>query len=568
MTTLWQHRLTLRNVNYGRRETPWSLYPLLFFGGASTNIRDAEHLINSGGLGSVIAERLPLVNQIYDSIQGSIASGGSRHTAKKKYTVVRHFYAWADTQHKSPTFSSVEKLYNEWCDYLIVRQRTGRKIDSETICDRAQTLAWVLDQALELNSGLYYASSVKRIFGTKPKNINRSETTNFSKIIIFGEVLLDFTRSLSIEAIRGALPIRINFRNGSYLDEWARLNPPSKVKTLICEDPNPKTKKLIERTRAAWSADSSWRTRHPVMNLRIEAELLIFIAQTQMNLAQAYKLRTGSFSYQSHLNGYQVRRVYKDRRGGEAEFEIFSEYRVHFESYLAWRNELFPDNKFLFPLSSPQKRSVDVAPNFSAIRARCLKLSVCYFGPRDLRKAKVNWLLRNTKNPEVVAEMAQHSVETLLRCYEEPSHQIALVEITRFHSLSTPMNNAPGPGVCAGSHPLSIYDKPKTAPKPDCISPSGCLFCEHQRDLDCLDHVWSLASYRHYKILELSRYRTVAISELPNPVTATIDKLTQKLKQFKSSSAVRALWVEEALQRIAEGDFHLKWDGFIRLLEP
>jgi len=48
---------------------------------------------------------------------------------------------------------------------------------------------------------------------------------------------------------------------------------------------------------------------------------------------------------------------------------------------------------------------------------------------------------------------------------------------------------------------------------------------------------------------------------------ATMERVTAKLKYFKESSEVRALWVSEALARIEEGDYHPRWDGFIQLME-
>lgn len=52
-----------------------------------------------------------------------------------------------------------------------------------------------------------------------------------------------------------------------------------------------------------------------------------------------------------------------------------------------------------------------------------------------------------------------------------------------------------------------------------------------------------------------------------SPASITVDRITEKLKQFEISSTVRALWVSEAVNRVEEGNFHPKWDGFIRLIE-
>ncbi|MCY6488052.1 hypothetical protein, partial [Actinobacillus pleuropneumoniae] len=80
------------------------------------------------------------------------------------------------------------------------------------------------------------------------------------------------------------------------------------------------------------------------------------------------------------------------------------------------------------------------------------------------------------------------------------------------------------------------------------ISPAGCLFCVHQRDIDGFDHVWSLASYRHLKSLEMTRYRSDA-DECP-PAALVVARATAKLRAFEDSSEICAAWVQEAQARM------------------
>jgi hypothetical protein len=49
------------------------------------------------------------------------------------------------------------------------------------------------------------------------------------------------------------------------------------------------TREAAER-RAAWEAEHTLRTRSPLINLRIVAEMMLFIGQTGMNLSQAMNL--------------------------------------------------------------------------------------------------------------------------------------------------------------------------------------------------------------------------------------------------------------------------------------
>lgn len=297
----------------------------------------------------------------------------------------------------------------------------------------------------------------------------------------------------------------------------------------------------------------------------------MFIAQTGMNLSQAHQLRIDQYHYTSHLDGYQVR-SYKKRRQGEVLFEVLSCYKEWFERYIEWRNMWFPDDLggLLFPLVRLGGRLVVVAPQFTAIVRLCTDSNVRFVRPRKLRGARINWLLRQSQRPELVAEIAQHTAETLIRVYAEPNPQTAMIEITRFHRQSDPVICSPAPGACATPLPESVVDAPTNAPDPDCINAAGCLFCVNHRDIESEDHVWSLSSLRVLKSLELTRYRPASkdrSDEADHPAMLAIERLSAKLRFFKESSEVRRLWVVEALARIAEESYHPAWDGFIRLAE-
>lgn len=561
--------LAFINVNYGVRETPLNLYPLLYRGGASIDMRKVFTNIDSGKIGLPLLERLPLLLKLHEVIQGTLTGGGSRFTAKTNIQCLRYFYTWADNIGLSPELSSVEQLYFNWSEYLLNSNRINKKLKIGTIASMASCVALILDQALELTIGLYRNTRIpnynkkKRILGSQAEKINLANS------FTFGNALLDISDQLTVEKIRGPLPFTIRFRTGQSIEEWSRLKSKDKVKHLIEDYGREDTRRRVIEAREAWIQDSSWRTRYPVINLRIQAEMLIFIAQTGMNISQANKLELDKCSYQSYNDGYQVRRIYKGRRHGEVEFTIFSEYRIIFERYLKWRKIIFADddNKLLFPLYSPQQRSSDKATNFSAIKLRFKKLGIPYINPSLLRKTRINWLVRKSHDPALTADMSQHTQETLFRNYYQPNHQDALIEISRFHSLTDPSFIPPGPGKCVEINPIAITNSPTDAPTPDCISPAGCIFCAHQRDIDSLDHIWSLVSYRHYKSMELTLYRVIENDAHSQPANLTVIHITKKIQAISDSSEHRAEWVTEALNRVKEGDFHPKWDGFIRLIE-
>ncbi|HWW04173.1 site-specific integrase [Collimonas sp.] len=559
--------LTFPTVKFGRRETRWDLRPLLYRGGASAPIKQVITLLEREHYGPPIMERLELVKKLHEEINGNLVGGGSRHTAYTFIRGIRRLFAWADEGGHALNMHKIADSFKCWSDHLLQLQRVAGNMTGESLYSLTTKIARLLDAVLQRRIGLMRETRIRAPRGGKAARSIQKDKQDLEETFRFGHLLLDVCNSLSLESIRGPLPIKISLRTGEILEEWSALIPIENLK----QEQSLYRASVVRERRAAWEADTSLRTRHPVINLRIEAELQIFVSQTGMNFAQAHSARNGRFHYTSHLDGYQVRR-YKDRRGGEVEFDIYGEYKVFFERYLVWRNIMFPKDPdgLLFPIVRMRGGLGEKAPPLNQLKTLCKKLAIRFIGPRELRNTRVNWLLRRSQDVEMTAEMAQHTQETLLRTYAKPNLQVAMVEIARFHNRSDPTISPPGPGSCITPTPRAMVDMPEDATPPDCVSAAGCLFCDHQRDIDTEDHVWSLASFRHLKSIELANYRPPALGEAKAPdqfAAAAIDRLTSKLKFFKISNEVRGLWVHEALARVAEGDYHPAWDGFILLGE-
>ncbi|MCD5361264.1 hypothetical protein [Chromobacterium aquaticum] len=552
-------------VEYGKNETPLDLLPLLYRGGAGLNVKIVMVEIARGNLGAPLLDRLNLVKRIHEYISERLTAGGSRGTAGTAIRRIREFFTWVDEVNESLNLFSVEQLFIGWTDELILQSKIGSIAEIHAY-QSAVAVAKVIKESLQLTYSLLSKTRIRRRKQNRNSLCSLADKQNLEKTFKFGHALLDIKDALSVEAIYGKMPVVIKFRSGQKLEEWLKLRPEETVKTLR-ETAKPSTRMVALQKRAKWEAEISYRTRHPLINLRLESEMLIFIAQTGINLQQAFTLRLSKFRYQSHLDGYQVFRVYKGRRHGEVAFEIFSEYREHFESYLKWRSAIFPaDNEgLLFPFLTAGR--ANFPPAFSLVRSRARKIGINFVPPTTLRKTRINWLLRRSKDTALTAEMHAHTEETLIRQYEQPSLQVTMAEIGRYHSHTDPAIAAPGVGACVKPVPMAMESIPSEAVFSDCISPAGCFFCIHQRDIDSEDHVWSLASYRHLKLLELSQYRPSAKRAMPHPAKAVIDKITEKLKNFEQSSEVRGLWVREALARIEEESYHPYWEGFIQLVE-
>ena len=561
--------LTFPMLEYGASETPWDLRLLLFRGGAAAGVKSVARQIAQGEFGDLLTERIELVTRLHEHITGDLAGGGSRFSAKNKIGALRSFFTWCDLAGENLSFDTVGDTFIRWTEHLLHRYRVEHSLSEGTLYDLSRLIATMLDRILDRQASLSKSTRIRKPRGKGKVHMSKTDKQNLQNTFAFGHVLADICNVLTREATIGPLPVCIQLRTGQVLQLWSGLPDPEKVAARCTR---PQTHTQIEASRAArtaWEEDRTVRTRSPLINLRIESELLMFIAQTGLNLQQAHTLRVEQFHYTSHLDGYQVR-TYKNRRKGEVLFEIFAGYREWFKRYLGWRSAWFPDEmeNLLFPLIRCGGRILEEATQFTNVIRICRELGMPMVRPRKLRGVRINWLLRESQNSHQVAELAQHTVETLIRVYADPHPQIAMVEITRFHQQSDPSLSPPAPGRCVSAVPESVVLIPKNAPRPDCINAAGCLFCTQHRDIESEDHVWSLDSLRYLKSLELARYCPPYQNLMAeHPALLVIERLAAKLRFFEESSEVRRQWVEEAGARIREGNYHPTWDGFIRLAE-
>lgn len=571
MNNLTFSDLTFPMLEYATNQTPWDMAPLLYNGGAKAKVKTVRSEITSGALGDPLLERVELVKGLHDCLTDDLAGGGSRFSANNKIGALRKFFQWVDQRGRPLSVDSVAEAYLGWAEHLLQRHRVEEYLTAGSLYDTASLTATMLDRVLGRSSTLLYSTRIRKPRGNGRAGNGSTGKQSLEDSFLFGQFIADLCMALTYEVVTGPLPIQVELRSGSTLPIWCRLRDTEKDASRGIR---PRTKFQIAdilRNRELRNSDVSIETRYPAVNLRIEAELLMFIAQTGMNLSQAHQLRIDQYHYTSHLDGYQVR-SYKKRRQGEVLFEVFSSYKQWFERYIEWRNTWFPDDLegLLFPLVRLGGRLVLEAPQFTAITRLCTYSGIQFVRPRKLRGARINWLLRESQRPELVAEIAQHTAETLIRVYVEPNPQIAMIEISRFHRQTDPVVCSPAPGTCVAPVPESVVDAPTNAPDPDCINAAGCLFCVNHRDIESEDHVWSLSSLRMLKSLELVRYRpacTDRSEEADHPAMLAVERLSAKLRFFHESSEVRRLWVEEALARIAEENYHPAWDGFIRLAE-
>lgn len=544
--------LTFPSVKFGAKESPWNLNVLLYRGGAATRTNLVQQQLVRGALGKPLIERLALVRAFHSAIQASLESGRSRETAATTFRALRAFFAFADDASLPLSLEHVLNTYLAWCDMLHLRTTLTKSSSNSGKTPRFKPLKKIsafgygavvgetIDSILERET---FAIRLTRLQAPKQRKTPfgvQAEKQNLEETFAFGHTLQDICDGLPLAVIlNGPQSIKIKLRTGQ---EIVRGNTSS----------------------AQYGESAIAAGKQSAVNLRIEAELLMFIGQTGMNLAQVAALELRNFFYVSHLDGYQVK-DHKRRRHGVVLFEIYKDYKPHFERYLEWRRELFPKSNKLFPFLRLKESRDDIQVKAERLRSICKELAIAFVSPKMLRNTRVNWLLRQSADPDLTAEMAQHTKQTLLSVYERPSLQRAMIETTKFWEKVDPalkITEAVAPGGCTGE-PVTASDIPRNAPQPDCSKPAGCLWCENHRDIDSQDYVWAIASFKYLKIIESSKMRIPAEEFNISPAKLAIDRLNAKLIWYSQSNGLRREWVAEAEARIDEESYHPDFCGEI-----
>jgi integrase len=477
-----------------------------------------------------------------------LVAGRSRESAKNRIIRLRYLFEYADENNLPLTINTVTDTFCSWAESMLRRTRRKAKsrrgkqgaLSMSGAYSNAATVGFLLNTILERTSNIVELTGLRAPRQTKSATNRAAEKQNLKGTFVFGNALADICDQTAIGAIQNArFPFEVDLRTGQ---------------TVIAIGKN----------------NSGRLSQMALLNLRIEAELEMFIAQTGMNVAQAVALKLYHFTYVPYDDDYHVKE-YKKRRDGEVLFKVFKEYRPHFERYLAWRRAFFPkSNDFLFPFDGLDGTRQESRFNGHRIVKFCKAAGIAHIPPRSLRGARVNWLLRATANSALTAEMVQSTEPVVVNVYRRPSQQEATVQIIRFWKKVDPSlskTQSVAPGGCTGT-PKEAPLIPVDAPKPNCDRASGCLWCDAHRDIDSFEYVWAMTSFQRLKLLELSKVPAPKQEDGKiAPAAVVIDRIGEVLTWFKESKELRRAWVEESAVRMQEGDYHPDWQSRIQQLE-
>lgn len=557
--------LIIDNILYGSHEVKWDLSILLYKGAVLEQRRLVHELIEKNEFGELILERLGLVIKIYNYYNTIIIKGLSIATVKSSLEKLFQFFRWYETLDINVTEENCEKCFIDWANSTLKRVELG-EVKNYVNYKNCSIVAKIIACSIGVDipkPGTYLMNKTR----LKNNGEDLLTVTNFDEndFINFGWFLKDISDGLSLETIRGILPIRLKLRNGKELVLKGNLIDDN---LSLDKYRNPSDKKNVLEARRALDPDENLLDKYKrsrIINLRIEVELFIFINQTGMNFSQAIDLKIDDYRWMTDNEFYSVFKVYKGRRQGEAIFKCFKSYRIILDRYIKWLKDVgFKSGDSLFPYLYRGIIKIDKKGNSpELIRDICNDLKISYYNISKIRKFRSNWFASKLENIESIKSVMSHSIETFRKNYERINVDKAIIQIADFHDKSIQFVNSSGAGMCASNNKNPIAIEGSLDFQPDCISQEGCLFCIYHKDILSYDYFFRLATHAYIKELEMILNPVLG----NHPAKMVIDRINEKLNEICKLGDKEKKEVIKAKAEVRSKSFHPEWATLIDILE-
>ena len=535
-------------IDYNAKQIPLTLTPLLYHGGGGCDMREFWGKLERRELGSEAVRRFSLVVLLFRVLSNIISVGGSVANLRSRVDCLRSFYHFADSRDSEPTIKNVVRIYQSWVRELYKRSvASGQQEISDADYGRASGLASLLGEATGLGRDSFVKPSKLRAPRKSTKALGaKIDRQDLEQAKNFIDVLVDIIRSLSSESCLTKLPVTIKLRNGVETDHYAALNQHAANMS----------------STAPQLHDTSAAVRYPLFNLRVEAEMMLFISQTSMNLGDTAKLKMQNFRYKSDGAFTQVY-SYKGRKKGEVLFTIYKEYKPFFVDYLKFRECVGLDEHtgLIFGKVCQPGHVLSKNPNPRSLLGFLRRMGLSHVPASEFRRTRQNWLARKMGDPEVAAEMGQHDLQTYAKSYSRPHHQTAALEFTRYYKSLDASRTASLDGACNGDEPQLIELAPKSLGKPDCVNPALCVYCVNYKGVRSYDYIWSLLTYA-----KLKRYEELCNKCSQGETNDIAERVENIANQFKAENKTCLAWSVKAENQVALGNHHPRWAGFFDII--
>lgn len=544
--------------SYGKNK-PIDLMSFLYVGGASTSARYVHEAIATGKLGVIQFDRAHLLRKVYEYLKARLMRGHKFVSVCSVLIDLRWFYRYVDSLGLSPTVDTVFDIYVDWSVLIYKRQLENLMSVSEGY-KQVYNVGSIFEGALNFAKGSFTQKIVVLKGGKRKPTLSIAQDKQvLSDSVSFDHEMAQITRCLSFEVFNCNPPFEIKFSDGS---KFIYLNRKSKLIEVSGLTIAPGSISM-SGTECAWSKGQ----RDAYLNLRIEAELEIFISQTGANSGQVVELTRNGIQIGRFLDVWTLK-AYKPRRMGEVTYEVFSEYQKHLQKYLDFYDKCFPNSKDspLFPMVT--REGLFFREKYTGYKVRNF-LSLFgkkYVAPSYRRNTRENWIARRSEDPLLAAGMANHSFETHVKSYSRPNLILASKELSDFFSTQNELLDSLVDGRCNGLSSLSTSTKELTI-SPDCRNVAGCLFCSAYKAINSFDYIWSMVSYRKLKTLELASERIGHDPTVEVVQSTVLNRIKQILRQFISQGDENKSWYKEAVLRVEEGSYHQRWSIIIQIME-
>ena len=326
---------------------------------------------------------------------------------------------------------------------------------------------------------------------------------------------------------------------------------------------------------AVANTDFQIHTRRNKAMMAHNAFVLMFIANTAMNLAQVLELSwNGDYEVGVDRQGF---RAIKGRAGNRiVYFEITTAFLPKLKRYLLLRDYFLngmPCDRLFFSMGvnlvGPPKKMKDYAIDNLFDILMAIDPQFRRVNPREWRAAKSDWLIRKS-DPATAAIVLQNSERTVLRAYATGSETIHIQEMSNFFERVADLVVSKGRpiarqvdlavGACS-SFRVPIQVTSNVPVTPDCRDPEGCLFCDKFRVHADEHDTRKLLSYR-YCIQRTSHLATTEehFQRLFGSILDRVQKILDEIDRREPGMVGRVI------QGVEEGELDPYWAGKLEML--
>lgn len=489
--------------------------------------------------------RKELVRTIGAAWTAELVQGGSCSTVHRKYAQLKAFFAWCDARSLAVDPDSIIDSLTKYSVALAGRARAGRlkhQTAKHILLSIAGTVATALDTTSSFIVTHLAAVDAKGGGGRMGRYVAASDTHGFMDVL---EAIID---AITVEVVDGDSIDGVSVQHAGG--------------TIV-----------IDR------AFPTFRGRIPdrflnsnLVQLRITAELLRFIALTGANKSVALRIRRTAVDWSLDQRGYRLK-VFKGTKGGLVTLVVPKWYRSRLERHIDFvasilgtqsgkvssplfprlvtdtvgnmRSALVRGENLSFRFSRP---GTDV---FATLRDLCRASGIRFLTAQDLRFGLGDYRHAAHNGDSLRASQALGNSPSVARKSYGGSGNLfaAQREMTRFWGINESLQLSIDTGLCASfGVPKALNDH---AEAPQCGTENACFGCDFYRGIEHPDYI-ALMLTREEELRIRAKHEPARAQEF----TTVIDYIQPIVQSYLERNPEQAELIATTRERVRCGDYH------------